>query len=454
VKANAMSVNKRYSLATCSTLIWLAVFSAISSAQDTLPSLVKRIEPAVVQIITYDHRGEKRGQGSGFFVSAQGEILTNRHVLERAFEAQVKTADGKMYAIKSIVGEDQDADLLKFTIDAAAPALPYLPVIAIPPEKGERVMTVGSPLGLEQTLSDGIVAAIRDIPGSGKVIQITAPISPGSSGSPVVNMRGEVIGVAAFYLVKGQNLNFAIPGERIAAMEVFPTALSLLAWREGWSEERRSADALYATGQSFLLAEDYDKALPYFEKVVIKEPDHWRAWSKLGFCKRKNGFNWGAIDAFKQVIRIKPDYTLAYQILAVTYIDVGRPQDAIEVLKQAIRFRPDDIRARYLLGMAYRRLALSQEATDAFNMAVRIKPTDAEGYYTQGVVYVTLDRPREAIEALTQAIRLKPGHAEAHSALGLMYLRVGDRDAAMEHYRILRTLNPKMAQEILDLGHR
>ncbi len=78
----------------------------------------------------------------------------------------------------------------------------------------------GSPLGLEKTLSDGIVSAIREIPGFGKVIQITAPISPGSSGSPVLNMQGEVIGIVTFQIVEGQNLNFAIPSERIASLSL------------------------------------------------------------------------------------------------------------------------------------------------------------------------------------------------------------------------------------------
>lgn len=86
------------------------------------------------------------------------------------------------------------------------------------PEVGERVVVIGSPLGLEQTVSDGIVSAVREVSAFGTIIQITAPISPGSSGSPVVNMKGEVIGVATFQSMIGQNLNFAIPGERIAKL--------------------------------------------------------------------------------------------------------------------------------------------------------------------------------------------------------------------------------------------
>lgn len=79
---------------------------------------------------------------------------------------------------------------------------------------------IGNPFGLEGTVADGIVSAVRDVSDFGRIIQITAPISPGSSGSPVVNMKGEVVGVATFQLMEGQNLNFAIPSERIANLEL------------------------------------------------------------------------------------------------------------------------------------------------------------------------------------------------------------------------------------------
>ena len=76
-------------------------------------------------------------------------------------------------------------------------------------------MGVGNSLGLQQTVSDGIVSAVRDIPGLGKIVQSIAPISFGSSGSPVVNMKGGVIGITTLQITQGQNLNFALPSGRI-----------------------------------------------------------------------------------------------------------------------------------------------------------------------------------------------------------------------------------------------
>src|SRR5207244_12044035 len=86
------------------------------------------------------------------------------------------------------------------------------------PQEGGLVVVIGKPFGLAGSVTNGIVSAVRDIPGFGRIIQITAAISPGSSGSPVVNMQSQVIGVATFQITGGQSVNFAIPSERIAAV--------------------------------------------------------------------------------------------------------------------------------------------------------------------------------------------------------------------------------------------
>ena len=98
---------------------------------------------------------------------------------------------------------------------------PFLKVADLRPQVGERVLVVGSPLGLEESVSAGIVSAIRNIKDRGEFLQISAPISPGSSGGPVVNLQGRVIGVAAFQ-VRGQNINFAVPGNRLLALRDGP----------------------------------------------------------------------------------------------------------------------------------------------------------------------------------------------------------------------------------------
>jgi len=198
---------------------------------ENLPYLIKRIEPSIVIVFTYRGRfdialkkEEKENAilrlGSGFFISQNGDVITNYHVLQGAGSAEVKTLDGKTYPITHIVAVDEQSDIIRLSIDIPSKYVRPLSLSSTVPEVGERIIVYGSPLGLEKTVSDGIISAIREVPAYGKVIQITAPVSPGSSGSPVINMKGEVIGVATFQMVEGQNLNFAIPSERIARLNL------------------------------------------------------------------------------------------------------------------------------------------------------------------------------------------------------------------------------------------
>jgi len=212
---------KRHAAAALVFIINFGLLTTQASAQDNLPQLVKKIQPAVVTIIAYDAKGKPKTQGSGFFISPEGHFSTNYHVLSGASRAILETADGERYPVKTIVGKDSAGDLIIAVADDpfAAIGRGSLKISPIMPEVGERVVVIGSPLGLEQTLSDGVVSAGRKIDGLGEIIQITAPVSPGSSGSPVVNMKGKVIGVATLQMIRGQNLNFAVPGSRVLALQ-------------------------------------------------------------------------------------------------------------------------------------------------------------------------------------------------------------------------------------------
>ena len=179
----------------------------------SITEIAKRTRPSFVVVKT------QLGTGSGFFINSQGYIITNKHVLSNAGNAEIKTANGNIYKINRIVAEDYNGDLVIASSDA--PGSESVPVIlnAELPEVGEKIVVIGNPRGLEQTVSSGIVSAIRSTQQAVKVIQIDASISPGSSGGPLLNMRGEVIGVATFQNRQGQNLNFCIAAERVSGLQ-------------------------------------------------------------------------------------------------------------------------------------------------------------------------------------------------------------------------------------------
>src|SRR5215203_2551001 len=201
--------------------VWFLLFLLIPlpiGAQDLLPELVRRIKPSAVAIETFDSRGEKLSRGSGFFVEAD-RIVTNRHVLEGAYSAEVHSSGGTVFPVKGVLAVDAEGDIALLKIDAPAPPVRPLPLDKTSPQEGESIVVIGNPLGLEGSVTNGIVSAVRDIPSFGRIIQITAAISPGSSGSPVINMRGEVVGVATLQLADGQSLNFAVPSDRVAQLQ-------------------------------------------------------------------------------------------------------------------------------------------------------------------------------------------------------------------------------------------
>lgn len=177
---------------------------------DQIPEITSRALPAVVLVVAFDKSGQEVGQGSGFVVTHDGKVVTNYHVIENAFSAIIKSPSGAFYPVQGILGLDQDNDLV--VLKASGKDFPILPLgNSASVRVGEQVIAIGSPLALEGTVSNGIVSAMREIKdGKLKVIQATAPISPGSSGGALLNLKGEVVGVTSYHLMPGENINFAI----------------------------------------------------------------------------------------------------------------------------------------------------------------------------------------------------------------------------------------------------
>ncbi len=119
---------------------------------------------------------------------------------------------------------------------------------------------------------------------------------------------------------------------------------------------------------------------------------------------------------------------------------------AIDTYKQAVRINPDDAEAHYNLGVAYGDSGMYKEAIEEYKQAIRINPDYAEAHHDLGVIYGDFGMHKEAIEAFKQAIRIKPDYVEAHYNLGTIYLFLNDRDSASVEYKILKDLNPEVAE--------
>jgi hypothetical protein len=204
-------IKRRHSIKQAMLIVFLIGLFGLAQAQDATVIYKKNVNSTVT--IETDN-----GLGSGFFVG-ENIIATNYHVIEGATEAYCYTNNSTTkYKIEGYLAADKSVDLILLKVQVLnKPAIKFATTNVTP---GQKIYVLGSPKGLPATISDGIVSALRDFEGY-KLIQITAPISPGSSGGPVLNSNGELIGISVGQFADGQNLNFAIPKSNLELLLSF-----------------------------------------------------------------------------------------------------------------------------------------------------------------------------------------------------------------------------------------
>jgi putative serine protease PepD len=208
-------------------VVFCTLFAVTARARALdLREVAAQAKPSVVLLKVSD--GVDTGSGTGFFISADGRVVTNHHVIEGAALVTASLSDGRSLEVEGIVADDPARDIAIIKVKGG----PFAPLVlgeSASLRVGDEIAVVGSPLGLSATLSSGIVSAVRE-KGPEQVgqdkddrlaswgIQVTAPISPGSSGSPIMNRNGEVVAVAVGMFRGGQELNFGIPVEVVKSM--------------------------------------------------------------------------------------------------------------------------------------------------------------------------------------------------------------------------------------------
>ena len=184
--------------------------SSTERKKKTLTNNVEFAEPSVFVVYTYNRSGKRIGQGTGFFIEKNGIAVSNHHVFEKGESWKIKTFAGNEFGVKRIVKQSEKYDYVIFQVEKTEEIQP-LPLSASLPRKGEDIFVLGNPKGLESTVSRGIVSSIRKYKGQrDALIQMDAAISPGSSGSPVMNSKGEVVGIATMQVKQCENCNFAV----------------------------------------------------------------------------------------------------------------------------------------------------------------------------------------------------------------------------------------------------
>ncbi len=361
-------------------IIVFLLFCTINTApaQTTMPAedIAEKALAATVYLEMKDTNGKTLGIGSGFFVKPN-LIATNYHVIEGAAKGTAKlVGKSTTYNIEGVTATDKQNDLalLKVTAFGIKPlSLGDSDKLRI----GEKVYVAGNPKGLEGTFSDGIISSKRS-EDTKEHLQMTAPISPGSSGGPVLNKIGEVIGVsvAGHRALDAQNLNFAIPSEYLKKL----LEQSKLAKPLTQGRQSISAETYLLWGNAKYVLDDYA----------------------------------GAIKDYTAAIQLKPDYARAYITRGHAKGELGQHAAAIADYDIAIRLKPDNAKAYYNRGHEKYQLEQYTAAIADFDIDIRLKPDNAIAYLNRGLVKTLLGQTLAAKQDFHTALRLaiKAGNTE------------------------------------------
>ena len=390
-----------------------------------LADLAELVGPSVVQV---DVTGpEKSGTGSGFVLDKQGTIVTNFHVIEDATAGRIVFSDRTSAPITGYLGVWPEKDIALVRVECPPEKLHPLRLATSAPRQGEQVAAFGSPLGLQQSVSEGIVSAVRESKELGalgsdvnaRLIQTTTPISHGNSGGPLVDMRAMVVGVNTwtFRFLGGENVNFAV-----AVVELPPLLLA----------KNKTPSSLPASD-------------PTGVGRIVR-----RAMAHLGAGDYDN-----AITDCTEAIRLDPEFASAYVFRGRAYNLKHDFDTAITDFTQAIRLDPKNADAYCGRGRAYKCKGDDDRAIAEYTEAIRLDPKNAAAYYGRATVYFWRFSKHDsdlAIADLTEAIRLDPKYAEAYLSRGDHYWRKGDSDRAIADFSEAIRLNPKYAEAYWQRG--
>ena len=249
-------------------------FSEIKAQELRGEDIYAKINEAVVTIYAYDSNQQILTQGSGVVLNDKGWIVTNYHVFNGSDKLVVKHKD-KIVAYTDIIGVDVEKDILILKVaDKSFQSIFIGNSDSL--KVGQKIYAIGSPKGLENTMTDGIISGLRNYDEKTKnLIQISAPISHGSSGGAVVNSKGELIGISSLSATDGQNLNFAIPVNDV---------LKIYNGKDVEKNQLSSADYFYK-GYKAYESGNYDEGILNYTNAIAINPVYVDAYYNRGIAR-------------------------------------------------------------------------------------------------------------------------------------------------------------------------
>jgi S1-C subfamily serine protease/Tfp pilus assembly protein PilF len=372
--------------------------------------LYKQTSPSSIRVENYDRHGKLAASGSGFLVSPDGQVVTNLHVIRGADTVTVRLSSGAAMAVRRVLRLDKAHDLA--VLDIGGSGHNYLQLSTAKPAIGTRVYAIGNPLGLDGTLSEGVVSGWPELDGV-LYIQTTAAISPGSSGGPLLSADGTAIGITTASLRGGQNLNLAVPASAISSLldeKQQPLTLAQVNARIGAENQQITTEddpVKLAAIWDAIRAKESGDALRMLAQVpsARRGTGYWIASGHLHFKLRNLG---EAQAAFAKAVANDPSNTESSLrlALALRLDDSQMSWDTPRVLCQrVIQVDPTNVPAHIIRGLC---TISNEESIGYFKTAVALDPKDFSAQYNLGVAM--LCNPgvnRDAWKPLQEALKLE-----------------------------------------------
>jgi S1-C subfamily serine protease len=459
--------------------------SDTKSTELSAAQLYAKSSPSVVALIALNEKGQEIGSGTGFlldesWISGRSEsfdvlfdnilvkkvlapalgvevgparngcIVTNHHVIDAALTIKnVTLSDGSRGQVLEVIAESQEMDIavLSAVFISEAP-LTTLNLGDATPAVGSKVFAIGNPAGLTNSLSEGIVSGYRDISPGVQWLQTTAPISPGSSGGPLLLADGRVVGVTTAMLQKGQNLNFAVPSAEVQRFLKQPFVSRSL-W-EGRSYKKEESEAL-------------GFGSPLVKELLDGNDAKWKD-AALTAVRSYNGIHFRggqttADELLRDASAALPSIPKEYRYLALylqgiahyhnatskidprtmeklraSFAGNHHYRQAVSLFEQVVRECPDFSPAYAWLAECRVRGGEWAEGLLAADSLVKLVPRCADAYMHRGYCFEELGRANSALHDFQTAAKLDPKHENVWNSLGRVYASFGEYDKAIEAY--------------------
>jgi Flp pilus assembly protein TadD len=387
----------------------LSLTSMASWADAKVPDSVLGRKTGIVAVHVNDRSGRHVVSATGLVIDGRGVVATSCYVIPKWLAKVentlvVETEGGVSFPIENLLSKNCSNNVALIQVKGNA-----LPVVKLAPEhipeQGEEIAVIT--MTPEPAAAEGRIKSVTRKSG---FFQMSVPVTLRRDGSPVLNRKGEVIGIATFLPARKQNQPAVIPAGNVAR------------------EFSRYKNLIRDLSSS-----------PYPASPLPPAPDTTEA-DEAALASLTKKQREGKYDTAESAF-----------LAGCSYEGARRYKEAIEAYARAVSMKRDYAEAYAGLGLAYYKIEKYNEAVEAYKNAIKIRPGIQSVHNKLGATYIILGEYPKALDAFKQAIMLDPKNSDAHFNLGVAYVLTGDRDGAANEYAVLKELDTKSAEKLLDL---